>query len=220
MSGGLILATNAADNEAISDQASTAYGYMVLLHGDAAVKAVSFGYFTGGVRTVGTSSPTESTFTPLLKVDNVAIVGAMSIIVTYNPVTNTWSLKVRKDLGSSLLDPKATTATAYTNSVPASIVDATHTGITNTNMMMYFNQNGGNGMFLDNLKVTKGASLSVAKNNIEGLKVYPNPVKEGKLFISSASSAVKTVAIYNVLGAQVLKKEVTSGLVDVSSLNK
>ena len=70
-------------------------------------------------------------------------------------------------------------------------------------------------------KVTgPNATLSVAKNDIEGLKVYPNPVKEGKLFISSASSAVKTVAIYNVLGAQVLKKEVTSGLVDVSSLNK
>lgn len=63
-------------------------------------------------------------------------------------------------------------------------------------------------------------ALSVAKNDINGLKVYPNPVTDGKLFISSASNDAKQVAIYNVLGMEVLNKEVASGLLDVSSLSK
>jgi hypothetical protein len=63
-------------------------------------------------------------------------------------------------------------------------------------------------------------TLGVAKNDIQGLNVYPNPVKDGKLFINSDSTAVKTVAIYDILGKQVLSKEVASGQVDVSSLNK
>jgi hypothetical protein len=129
-------------------------------------------------------------------------------------------LKVRKDLGTSLLDPEATTSTEYTNSSPVSIVDATHTSITNKNMMMYYNQNGGNGIFLDNLKVKTNANLGVAKNEINGLKVYPNPVTNGKLFISTDSNEPKKVAIFNVLGKQLVQKEVTSGAVDVSGLSK
>ncbi|WPR72128.1 T9SS type A sorting domain-containing protein [Flavobacterium sp. NG2] len=80
---------------------------------------------------------------------------------------------------------------------------------------------------IDEIRVTKTwaeavgkVPLSVAKNDIEGLKVYPNPVTDGKLLISSASSDVKLVTFYNVLGSQVLEKEVTSGLLDVSSLPK
>ncbi|WP_366186048.1 T9SS type A sorting domain-containing protein [Flavobacterium ovatum] len=63
-------------------------------------------------------------------------------------------------------------------------------------------------------------TLRVAKNDIKGLNVYPNPVKDGKLFINTDSGDAKKVAIYNILGKQVLSKEVASGQVDVSSLNK
>ncbi|WP_418264569.1 T9SS type A sorting domain-containing protein [Flavobacterium faecale] len=69
------------------------------------------------------------------------------------------------------------------------------------------------------LNVT-ATTLSVAKNNIQGLNVYPNPVKDGILFINTNSSDAKTVAIYDILGKQVVSKEVASGQVDVSSLNK
>ena len=65
-----------------------------------------------------------------------------------------------------------------------------------------------------------GASLSVSKNEIEGLEVYPNPAKD-YLIIKSNISKITTVEMYNVLGAKVVS---STALVDnrlnVSSLAK
>jgi hypothetical protein len=52
------------------------------------------------------------------------------------------------------------------------------------------------------------------------LKVYPNPVSNGKLYISSANNIEKQVAIYNILGQQVIQTKTTSGEINVSSLGK
>jgi len=41
---------------------------------------------------------------------------------------------------------------------------------------------------------------SVIENNINGLKVYPNPVSDGLLYISTASNQEKDIFIYNTLG--------------------
>jgi len=54
-------------------------------------------------------------------------------------------------------------------------------------------------------------------NGIEGLKVYPNPVTGGKLFISSDANADKSVVIFDVLGKQVLNTTATES-VNVSNL--
>ncbi|WP_149303961.1 T9SS type A sorting domain-containing protein [Pareuzebyella sediminis] len=45
-----------------------------------------------------------------------------------------------------------------------------------------------------------------ARNNgdIEGFKLYPNPVTEGKVFIRTMDNSPKQIAIYDVLGTQVL----------------
>lgn len=70
---------------------------------------------------------------------------------------------------------------------------------------------------LDNI-VWAPQNLSVNQNSIEGLKVYPNPVTNGTLFINTASDATKTVAIYDVLGKQVINTT-TQNAVNVASLN-
>jgi len=63
-------------------------------------------------------------------------------------------------------------------------------------------------------------SLSVKDNAIAGLKVYPNPVNKGNLYISSNSNEVKTVAVYDVLGKQVVKTTTASNeAINVSNLN-
>lgn len=41
--------------------------------------------------------------------------------------------------------------------------------------------------------------------DIEGFKLYPNPVTEGKVYISTSKNAPKQVAIYDVLGTKVLE---------------
>ena len=64
---------------------------------------------------------------------------------------------------------------------------------------------------------TNTCSLGTNDNSIEGLKVYPNPVTNGTLFIDTTSDATKAVAIYDVLGKQVVSTT-TQNAVNVSNL--
>jgi hypothetical protein len=60
--------------------------------------------------------------------------------------------------------------------------------------------------------------LSVKQNTIAGLKLYPNPVSNGTLFIETAANAEKTIAVYDVLGKNVLTTSTLENTVNVSSL--
>lgn len=73
---------------------------------------------------------------------------------------------------------------------------------------------------LDELRVSETTSglLSTAQNNITGLKVYPNPVSNGTLFIETAANAEKTVAIFDILGKQVLNTTTSNNAINVASL--
>ncbi|MGV3461331.1 MAG: T9SS type A sorting domain-containing protein [Flavobacterium sp.] len=55
-------------------------------------------------------------------------------------------------------------------------------------------------------------------NNISGLKLYPNPLSGNVLNVTSNSSADKTIAVYDVLGKNVLNATVTNETVNVSGL--
>lgn len=55
--------------------------------------------------------------------------------------------------------------------------------------------------------------------DIAGLKVYPNPVTNGNLFITSNSDEAKQVVIFDVLGKQVAKATVTNQPVNVAALS-
>lgn len=64
-----------------------------------------------------------------------------------------------------------------------------------------------------------GFAMSIKDNNISGLKVYPNPVTNGTLYIATDANAEKTVHIYDILGKQVLNTVTSSESVNVSALN-
>lgn len=62
-------------------------------------------------------------------------------------------------------------------------------------------------------------SAGIAENNIPGLKMYPNPAKNGQtLFITSDSSVEKNVAIYNVLGRKVLEATTQQNTINTNGL--
>lgn len=63
--------------------------------------------------------------------------------------------------------------------------------------------------------------LTLASQNFEisGLKVYPNPVANGTLFIETAANAEKTVVIFDVLGKQVFNTTTADNAINVSGLN-
>ncbi len=64
------------------------------------------------------------------------------------------------------------------------------------------------------------ATLGLENNSISNMNIYPNPVSNGKLFISSSSNLEKEVTIYNTLGQQVLQDKTTTDGINVSTLNK
>lgn len=65
------------------------------------------------------------------------------------------------------------------------------------------------------------SDLTLASQSFEinGLKVYPNPVANGTLFIETAANAEKTVTVFDVLGKQVLNTTTADNTINVSGLN-
>lgn len=57
-------------------------------------------------------------------------------------------------------------------------------------------------------------------DSISEIKIYPNPVSNGKLYISSTSNLEKEVVVFNTLGQQVLQVKTVTEAVNVSNLNK
>lgn len=62
------------------------------------------------------------------------------------------------------------------------------------------------------------ATASVKQNSISSLKMFPNPLSGNILNITSDANAPKTVAIYDVLGKQVINTVTTNGTVNVANL--
>ena len=62
-------------------------------------------------------------------------------------------------------------------------------------------------------------TLSVRNNTINGLKVYPNPLNDGILYISTDLNEEKNVQVFDVLGKQVLNITTSTEAINLSSLN-
>ncbi|MDX1331808.1 MAG: T9SS type A sorting domain-containing protein [Robiginitalea sp.] len=57
------------------------------------------------------------------------------------------------------------------------------------------------------------------KGDIEGFKLYPNPVTEGRVYIVTASNSPKKIRIFDVLGTPVLETTITGKELNISRLN-
>lgn len=75
---------------------------------------------------------------------------------------------------------------------------------------------GSETLYLDNLVVD--GILGLGDNNQNEFSVYPNPAK-GYVNISSNVSGDKNIAIYNVLGKQVINTVISSERLNISNLN-
>ncbi|HEY1192562.1 T9SS type A sorting domain-containing protein [Flavobacterium sp.] len=54
--------------------------------------------------------------------------------------------------------------------------------------------------------------------SIEGLSLYPNPVTNGKVYISSKNDLEKEIIVFDILGKKVLQAHLTSKELNVSEL--
>ncbi|SHM77962.1 T9SS type A sorting domain-containing protein [Flavobacterium xinjiangense] len=55
--------------------------------------------------------------------------------------------------------------------------------------------------------------------SIEGLSLYPNPVSNGKVYITSKNDSDKEVIIFDILGKKVLQTMLSSRELNVSNLS-
>ena len=54
---------------------------------------------------------------------------------------------------------------------------------------------------------------------IENLAIYPNPVSNGKIYISTALNLIKEINIYDVLGKKILSQTLLGKELNISKLN-
>jgi hypothetical protein len=73
------------------------------------------------------------------------------------------------------------------------------------------------GAALSTIVTLENHNLSVAQNQIDGLKIYPNPVTNGTFYINTNTDSTKQVIVYDVLGKQVVQTATTNA-VNVSNL--
>lgn len=64
----------------------------------------------------------------------------------------------------------------------------------------------------------KPQSKSQETSVIEGLSLYPNPVSNGKVFITSKNDLNKSIIVFDVLGKKALQTTITSKELNVSDL--
>jgi len=60
---------------------------------------------------------------------------------------------------------------------------------------------------------------STTKGDIDGFKLYPNPVTSGKVYISTKINAPKKILIFDVLGTQVLETTILGKELNLSDLD-
>lgn len=63
------------------------------------------------------------------------------------------------------------------------------------------------------------AQTGSSKGNIDGFKLYPNPVTNGKVFISTNADAAKKILLYDVFGTQVLETTILGKELNLSNLD-
>jgi hypothetical protein len=136
------------------------------------------------------------------------------IVVKFNFTTNTASLFVNPTIGGTEGTPTVSNATG-TALAPASMgsVGIRQSLPTTGNIEIDEVRIGSTWAY-----ITAATLLKIEQNAIAGLNVYPNPVTNGNLFITSNSSDAKSVAIYDVLGKQVIKATTSNNVVNVSNL--
>lgn len=60
---------------------------------------------------------------------------------------------------------------------------------------------------------------SQTEHSIDGLSIYPNPVTNGKVYITTDLNLEKEIEIYNVIGKPIHRTRLNSREMDVSSLS-
>jgi hypothetical protein len=139
--------------------------------------------------------------------------------------SGTWTPVTDLNLNEILTTTAAATAVDGNLAANQKAISSTITGLTwanGSNLWIKWedvNDFGSDGAYaIDNFVFKAETVLSAKQNSISGLNVYPNPVSNGVLHITSNSSNAKTVSVYDILGKQVLSAKTSNNAVNVANL--
>jgi hypothetical protein len=139
--------------------------------------------------------------------------------------SGTWTTVTALDLKEKLTSTTATTAINGNLAANYALLSNIITGLNwanGTNLWIKWadtNDAGSNGLYaIDNFTIIVSETLGVKQNAITGLNMYPNPVSNGTLYITSNSSEAKSVSVYDILGKQVLNSKTVNNALNVSTL--
>lgn len=146
------------------------------------------------------------------------------VVISYENIGNADALQ---QIAKLWIDPASTTqpvATLFQNNPTTSI---TRTSLDRIKLLQASSTSTPT-IIIDEIRVANnwgqalgGAStMGITSVKTSELKMYPNPVSNGKLYISSVSNLEKEVLIFNTLGQQVLQAKTITEAINVSNLNK
>ena len=133
---------------------------------------------------------------------------------TLNQVSNLWIDPTSSSQAASLSQNNPATPVGRDNLGGIKLVQASSTS---TPLMVIDEIRVGTNFADAYLETTLGTNNIM---NVSEFKMYPNPVSNGKLFITSSTDLEKQVTIYNTLGQQVLQTKITTEAINVSNLSK
>ncbi|WP_294824294.1 T9SS type A sorting domain-containing protein [uncultured Flavobacterium sp.] len=165
---------------------------------------------------IGVLNTSGGTATPSYVATDFAVNTTLFVVVKYDFASNTATLWVNPTPGGSEV---------------AGTANATGSTAAATTLGGIFIRQGGNAtagtgnVEIDEMRVgetyasvTPATTAGVKESAIAGLKVYPNPLKGNVLNITSDANATKAVAIFDVLGKQVVNTKTANTSINVSSL--
>ena len=173
---------------------------------------------TTGTVSLGVLNGSGGTATPTYVVTDLPVNTSTFVVMKFDIACNTASLFINPLVGVSEIPPTVTNATGTTAAPTQIATVAIRQGATTAPP-----GNTGN-VEIDEVRLgstwefVTSANLSTNQNSISGLKVYPNPVANGVLYITSENNNLKVVNIYDVLGKLVLKTVLNDQSVNVSNL--
>lgn len=149
------------------------------------------------------------------------------IVISYE---NIGDLTATNQVANLWIDPASTTQPAATLSQNAPTTSVTRSNLDRIKIVQA-SSNSTPTIVIDEIRVANNWGEALGTTSTLGLSpkgavksqctVYPNPVSNGKLYISSPSSSQKQVAIYSILGQKVLEAKTTNNAeINVSKLAK
>ena len=75
---------------------------------------------------------------------------------------------------------------------------------------------------IDELTIDSALNFTLANQSfsqIDGLKVYPNPVSNGVLHVESNLNSERTISLFDVLGKQVISTTTSNTTINIANLN-